>query len=54
MAAEGGNTIWFTYTGVDGEVIDEEATHIIVQARVIRREAFDRHPNIVEVICHVS
>ena len=22
--------IWFTYTGADGEVIDEEATHILV------------------------
>ncbi len=53
MAAEGGgNIIWFTYTGADGEVIDEEATHIFVLARVIRRNAFEEHTNIVEVICH--
>ena len=51
MAAEGGNIVRFTYTGADGEWIDVEATHILVQARVIRREAFDRHRNIVEVIC---
>ena len=53
MAAEsGGNIVWFTYTGADGEVINEEATHIIVQARVIRARAFFRHRNIFEVICH--
>ncbi len=54
MAAEGDNIIciWFTYTGVDGEVIPHEATHILVKARVVRREAFFRHQNIVEVICH--
>ena len=44
--------IWFTYTGADGEVIDEEATHIFVQARVIRARAFLLYYNIVEVICH--
>eukprot|EP00986_Skeletonema_menzelii_P018683 scaffold26677_cov188-Skeletonema_menzelii.AAC.7 len=52
MAAEGGSIVWFTYTGADGEVIDDEATHVIVQARVIRAIAFHRHPNIVEVICN--
>ena len=61
-AAEGGNLVrndWgelipvvrFTYTGADGQVIPDEATHILVQARVIGREAFRNHPNIVEVIC---
>ena len=43
--------LWFTYTGADDEVIPREATHIFVKARVVRREAFSRHPNIVEVIC---
>jgi hypothetical protein len=52
MAAEGDNNIvQFTYTGADGEVIPREATHIFVKARVVRREAFRFHPNIVEVIC---
>ena len=51
MADRGGNIVWFTYTGADGEVIDEEATHIFVNARVIPAEAFCRHRNIVEVIC---
>ena len=53
MAAEGDNNIiWFTYTGADGELIDDEATHVIVTARVIRAMAFRDHPNIVEVICN--
>eukprot|EP00986_Skeletonema_menzelii_P018168 scaffold25925_cov206-Skeletonema_menzelii.AAC.7 len=53
MAAEGDNNIiWFTYTGADGELIDDEATHVIVTARVIRADAFCDHPNIVEVICN--
>eukprot|EP00986_Skeletonema_menzelii_P015764 scaffold12635_cov183-Skeletonema_menzelii.AAC.2 len=53
-AAEGDNNIviWFTYTGADGEVIPDEATHVIVQARVIRANAFRGHRNIVEVICN--
>eukprot|EP00986_Skeletonema_menzelii_P015767 scaffold12636_cov88-Skeletonema_menzelii.AAC.2 len=52
MAAEGDNNIIsFTYTGADGEVIDDEATHVIVTARVIRADAF-LHRNIVEVICN--
>ena len=42
----------FTYTGADGEVIPEEATHILVQARKVRFHAFRFHYNIVEVICH--
>ena len=52
MAAEGDNIVWFTYTGADDEVIDAEATHINVQARVVRARAFLNHRNIVEVICH--
>ena len=52
-AAEGDNIVLrFTYTGADDEVIPYEATHILVQARVIRRNAFHRHQNIVEVICN--
>jgi hypothetical protein len=54
MAAEGDNIVRFTYTGADVEVIPEEATHIFVKARVVRAQAFLRHPNIVEVICHDS
>ena len=53
MAAEsGGNIVWFTYTGADGEVINEEATHIIVDkdCTVVRAGVFREHPNIVEVI----
>ena len=49
MAAE---VVRFTYTGADDERIPDEATHILVQARVIRANAFYEHPNIVEVICH--
>ena len=52
MAAEGGNIVRFTYTGADGQVIPEEATHIFVKARVVRAWAFHCHRNIVEVICH--
>eukprot|EP00986_Skeletonema_menzelii_P015472 scaffold11866_cov70-Skeletonema_menzelii.AAC.1 len=46
------NMVLFTYTGVEGEVIDDEATHVIVTARVIRAFAFNDHRNIVEVICN--
>ena len=52
MAADSGNIIRFTYTGANGEWIDDEATHVVVQARVVRARAFSRHPHIVEVICH--
>ena len=52
MAAEGGNIVWFTYTGADGEIIPDEATHILVQAKFIRAEAFRGRRNIVEVICN--
>ena len=47
-----GNIVWFTYTGADGEVIDDEATHVFVKARVVRARTFQTHENIVEVICH--
>ena len=63
MAAEGSNfvrkytgemipIVRFTYTGADGEVIPREATHIFVEARKVRAEAFQYHRCIVEVICH--
>eukprot|EP00573_Skeletonema_grethae_P013326 CAMPEP_0201709816 /NCGR_PEP_ID=MMETSP0578-20130828/58303_1 /ASSEMBLY_ACC=CAM_ASM_000663 /TAXON_ID=267565 /ORGANISM="Skeletonema grethea, Strain CCMP 1804" /LENGTH=172 /DNA_ID=CAMNT_0048198809 /DNA_START=108 /DNA_END=623 /DNA_ORIENTATION=+ len=52
MAAEGGNIVRFTYTGADGEIIPRDATHVFVDAKIIRGRAFYRHPNIVEVICH--
>ena len=52
MAAEGGNIVRYTYRGGENEVIPDEATHILVQARVVREGAFFRHRNIVEVICH--
>ena len=51
MAALGGNIVRFTYTGAEGEVIPQEATHITVTARVIREGAFEGRENIVEVIC---
>ncbi len=52
MAAVGGNNItWFTYTGADGEEIPDDATHVFVDAKIIPECAFDRHHNIVEVIC---
>ena len=47
MAAEGDNIIWFTYTGAEGEVIPDEATHIFVKARVVRERAFYEHQYIV-------
>ena len=52
MAAEGDNIVRFTYTGADGQVIPDVATHILVQARVVRARAFYEHSSIVEVICH--
>jgi len=52
MAAEGGNIVRFTYTGADGEVIPDDATHVFVDVTIIPRGAFEEHPSIVEVICH--
>ena len=55
MAAVGGNIIvQFTYTGAIGEVIPDEATHIIIpeDCTFVRAEAFRWHQNIIEVICH--
>ena len=43
--------VWFTYIGVEDEVIPSNATHILVQARVILRCAFANNRKIVEVIC---
>ena len=51
MAADGDNIIWFTYTGAERELIPDEATHILVLARVVRARAFFMHHNIIEVIC---
>ncbi len=48
-AAEGGNIIWFAYTGE--EKIPDEATHIFVAVKVIPSSAFCGHRNIVEVVC---
>ena len=53
MAAVGGNNniVRFTYTGEDD--IPDDATHVtVVNVTFVRRRAFERHPNIVEVICH--
>jgi hypothetical protein len=52
MAAEGGNIVRYIYRGGENEVIPDEATHILVKARVVREGAFFRHRNIVEVVCH--
>ena len=56
MAAGGGNIVRFTYTGAEGERIPDEATHITVaeDCTFVRAEAFSRHCNIVEVICHAG
>ena len=56
MAAEGEIVIVrFTYTGADGEVIPDEATHITVaeDCTFVHEQAFERHPNIIEVVCHL-
>ena len=52
MAAEAdsNNIIRFTYTGEEN--IPREATHIFVDAAFVPDQAFNRHPNIVELICH--
>eukprot|EP00574_Skeletonema_japonicum_P014714 CAMPEP_0201717370 /NCGR_PEP_ID=MMETSP0593-20130828/3109_1 /ASSEMBLY_ACC=CAM_ASM_000672 /TAXON_ID=267983 /ORGANISM="Skeletonema japonicum, Strain CCMP2506" /LENGTH=322 /DNA_ID=CAMNT_0048207401 /DNA_START=63 /DNA_END=1031 /DNA_ORIENTATION=+ len=54
MAAEGGNNVIvrFTYTGEEGEVIPDNATHVFVDVTTIPARAFEQHNNIVEVICH--
>jgi hypothetical protein len=56
MAAEGEIVIVrFTYTGAEGEVIPDEATHITVaeDCTFVHEQAFERHPNIIEVVCHL-
>mmetsp|Transcript_14513 Transcript_14513/g.23675 ORF Transcript_14513/g.23675 Transcript_14513/m.23675 type:complete len:324 (+) Transcript_14513:114-1085(+) len=50
MEAEGDNIEWFIYTGQEN--IPRHVTHVIVDVQVIPADAFHRHPNIVEVICH--
>ena len=56
MAAEGNNNNFmrYVYRGEDGEHIPNEATHITVGDGVtfVRAEAFARHRNVIEVICH--
>ena len=53
MAVVGDNNfIRYVYRGEEGEIIPREATHIIVEARVVLARAFREHRNIVEVICH--
>eukprot|EP00984_Skeletonema_dohrnii_P007720 scaffold2832_cov132-Skeletonema_dohrnii-CCMP3373.AAC.5 len=56
MAAEGGyNMVRFTYTGAEGEVIPDEATHITIDksCTFVHAEACSRHPNIIELVCHL-
>ena len=55
MAAGGDNSfIRYIYMGEVGERIPREATHIIVgeDVTVVLYQAFEGHPNIVEIICH--
>ena len=55
MAAEGGDIIVrFIYTGAEGERIPDGVTHVTVagDCTFVLAEAFYRHRNIVEVICH--
>ena len=53
MAAEDDNNFMrYVYRGEEGEIIPREATHIFVLARIVLARAFQRHPNIVEIICH--
>eukprot|EP00984_Skeletonema_dohrnii_P032694 scaffold27230_cov155-Skeletonema_dohrnii-CCMP3373.AAC.3 len=55
MAAEGDRIIRYNYTGGDEEV-PRDATHISIDASVtvIPEDAFQGHPNIVEVIFDVN
>jgi hypothetical protein len=48
------NFMRYIYRGEEGEHIPDGATHITVAEDVtfVRARAFERHPNIVEVICH--
>ena len=53
MAAAGdNNVVWYIYRGDKGEIIPDDATHIIVLVKVIPRQTFWKHRNIVEVHCH--
>ena len=49
MAAEGGNIVRFIYTGAEGEIIPRDATHVLLDIKIIPARAFYNHPNIVEV-----
>ena len=55
MAERGDNNfIRYIYRGEEGEIIPRGATHITVHkdCTFIRAQAFQEHPNVVEVICH--
>ena len=54
MAAEGNIIVRFLYTGTEGEIIPDEATHITVaeSCTFVRARSFWGNRNIVEVICH--
>ena len=44
----------YTFTGRDGEAIPRHITHVLIDKalKFVPARAFQRHPNIVEVICH--
>ena len=48
------NFMRYVYRGEEGEVIPWGATHITIDksCTIVRAEAFHRHRNIIEVICH--
>ena len=48
------NFLRYVYRGEEGEIIPDEATHIIVGDGVtfVRAFAFSLHRNIIEVVCH--
>ncbi len=52
MEAEGNIINRYIYSGEEGEVIPDNATHVFVVAKIILRSAFLHHPNIVEMVCH--
>ena len=55
MSDEGDNNfVRYIYRGAEDEHIPEDATYVIMgeDVTVVRRRAFYRHDNIVEVICH--
>ena len=52
MAAE--HRFGFVYTGGGPGVIPDEATHVTIHEsiKVISAELFQRHPNIIQLVCH--